>query len=188
VSHPFSLYLALCSLAGQVASVGVDLVPPLFPRYDHQDPRGSFLAVTDFIERALAQGISELYTRVPFRLEGNAFFVESFDPDWVARKLVLEVRGQSGSTPRQVQQWVNSCRIGSESCQRMMREKRILGLAREQLQGREGLVARHGALLWSLKPDPAFLVPHEKLRLENNHEPPDVPLPVEVSLLIPTRA
>jgi type VI secretion system protein ImpJ len=74
-------------------------VPPLFPRYDHQNPRGSFLVVMDFIERALTQGISELYTRVPFRQEGNAF-VAYFDPDWMGRELVLEVRGRSGSTPR----------------------------------------------------------------------------------------
>lgn len=187
VSHPFGLYLALCALAGQVAAVGGDLVPPLFPRYEHQDPRGSFLAVTDFIERALTQGISELYTRVPFRQEGKAF-AAYFDPDWMNRELVLEVRGRSGSTPRQVQQWVNGCRIGSESHQRMMREKRILGLAREQLQGREGLVPRHGALLWSLEADPAFLVPHERLQLENSHEPPDLPLPAAVSLLVRTRA
>ena len=41
-AHPYSLYLALCHLAGSFAGVGLGLVPPIFPPYDHNDPHQSF--------------------------------------------------------------------------------------------------------------------------------------------------
>ncbi|WP_224361397.1 type VI secretion system baseplate subunit TssK [Hyalangium versicolor] len=181
--HPFHLYLALCTLAGQLAPLGESQIPPLFPAYEHQDPRRAFQAVFSFIESTLAQGVSEAYTRIPFQPEGGGFTTR-FHSQWVTRELLLEVRGRPGTTRQQLLGWMAGCRIGSESRHRAMRETRTLGVRRELVDSRPGLVPRPGALLFSLESSSAFIRPDEALVLENILEPGEVHAPAEVSLLI----
>lgn len=181
--HPFGLYLALCTLAGQLAAVDVGVIPPVFPPYEHLDARRSFEAVFSFIEGVLEQGISEAYTRIPLQPEGNGFATR-FLPRWMDRELVLEVHGRPGTTRQQLLGWMTGCRIGSESRHRVMRETRTLGARRELVDSRPGLVSRPGTLLFSLESGSAFIRPDERLLLENTLEPGDVQAAAEISLLI----
>ncbi|KFE64429.1 hypothetical protein DB31_2223 [Hyalangium minutum] len=182
-AHPFSLYLALCALAGHLAPLSEGRIPPAFPAYEHLDLRRSFQAVLSFIESTLEQGVSEAYTRVQLTPEGGGFSTRIL-PQWTDRELVLEVHGRAGTTRQQVLGWMAGCRIGSESRHRVMRETRTLGARRELIDSRPGLVPRSGTLLFSLESSSAFIRPDERLVLENILEPGEVHAPAEVFLLI----
>jgi type VI secretion system protein ImpJ len=181
--HPFSLYLALCSLAGQVATVGEGRVPPAFSAYDHRDSLRSFEALFSFIESSLEQGVSEAYTRIPLEPQRNGFSTR-FLSSWAGRELVLEVRGRPGTTRQQVLGWMAGCRVGAESRHRLMRETRTLGARRELIDRRPGLVTGSSSHLFSLEANPAFIQPNERLLLDSTFTPEEVQTPSEIFLLI----
>lgn len=185
-SHPFTVYTALCGLAGSVATVGFSLVPPVFATYDHRQLRRCYDEVAEFILRSLDEGISEAFTRVPLRLEREVFSTR-FRGEWLKRELVLGVLGQPGTTEKQILQWMASCRIGAESKLPSMRDMRVLGARRQAIDRREGLVARRGTFLFSLDPDARFVVPNELLVLENAGEPSTVLRPAEITLYVRTQ-
>nr|MDQ5835345.1 type VI secretion system baseplate subunit TssK [Acidobacteriota bacterium] len=68
-SHPFIVYLALCSVAGQVSVMGRSLVPPAFAPYDHNDLRATFEPVLAYISRKVDEGVTATFTAYPFRYE-----------------------------------------------------------------------------------------------------------------------
>jgi type VI secretion system protein ImpJ len=181
--HPFTVYTALCGLAGHLAAVGESLVPPVFSGYEHLELRRCFQEVADFISRCLDEGVSEAFQRVPLRLARESFTTR-FHPDWMDRELILGVRGQPGSTEQQVRDWVKGCRIGAESRLRAMREMRVLGAQRRPIERREGLVPRRGMFLFSLEATPSFVVQNDPLVVENAAEGPDLPRPAEVCLYV----
>jgi type VI secretion system protein ImpJ len=181
--HPFGLYLALCTLAGHLASVGEGRIPPAFPAYAHLEPLRSFEAVFSFLESTLEQGVSEAYTRVKLQAEAGGFSTH-FLPSWTGRELVLEVHGGPGTTRQHLLGWMASCRIGSDGRHRLMRETRTLGARRELIDGRPGLVPRPQSLLFSLEANPSFIRPDERLLLDNTLEPREVQAPSAISLLI----
>lgn len=181
--HPFLLYRSLCELAGHLATVGEERIPPAFSAYDHHDPRRSFEAVLSFLESTLEQGVSEAYTRVPLQPEAGGFSTR-FLPSWMGRELVLEVRGKPGTTRQQVLGWMASCRIGSDGRHRLMRETRTLGSRRELIDGRPGLTPRPHTLLFSLESNTPFIRPDERLLLENTLEPGEVQAPTDITLLV----
>jgi type VI secretion system protein ImpJ len=187
VAHPFALYVALCTLAGHVALVGVSPIPPIFSAYNHSNLRRSFEEVASFIFRCLDEGVSDAYLLVPMELQKEVFRVR-FQSAWMTRELVLGVLGQPGSTEKQVADWVASARIGAEGKILPMREMRILGAARAPSERREGLVPKRGMRLFSLEADPAFIAPNESLVIENAAEWPTAPSPAQIYLYIRTKS
>ena len=61
VAHPYVVYLALCTVAGQAAALGNSLLPPVFESYNHHDLRASFAPLEAFIMRMLDEGMPEVY-------------------------------------------------------------------------------------------------------------------------------
>ncbi|MFO0575159.1 MAG: type VI secretion system baseplate subunit TssK [Polyangia bacterium] len=181
--HPYCVYVALCSLAGEIAAVGSQLLPPLFPAYDHLDVRRSFDAVSEFILRSLDEGISEAFTAIPFKLDAGTFVLQ-FERDWQSRVLILGVKGAPGSSDQQITEWIQSCLIGTTSRFRMLRERRLLGAVRQPIERYEGLVATRGALLFQLTVSPDFIVPGEQLMVGNFSEKPGLVRPAEMSLYV----
>lgn len=181
--HPYCVYVALCSLAGEIAAVGSQLLPPLFPAYDHLDVRRSFDAVSEFILRSLDEGISEAFTAIPFKLDAGTFVLQ-FERDWQSRVLILGVKGAPGSSDQQITEWIQSSLIGTTSRFRMLRERRLLGAVRQAIERYEGLVATRGALLFQLTVSPEFIVPGEQLMVGNFSEKPGLVRPAEMSLYV----
>ncbi|MCY1080019.1 type VI secretion system baseplate subunit TssK [Archangium lansingense] len=181
--HPFILYHALCELAGHLATLGEERIPPAFSAYEHQDLRRSFEAVFSFLESTLERGVSETYSRIPLQPEAGGFSTR-FLPSWMGRELLLEVRGRPGATRQQVLGWMASCRIGSDARHRLMRETRTLGARRELIDGRPGLVPQPHTLLFSLESNTPFIRLDERLLLENTLEPGEVQAASDITLLV----
>ena len=83
--HPFTLYLGLCSLAGQLAAIGHSRIPPPFERYAHASPGAAFNTVIDFIRVSLDQGVSDLFTAIPLRQLQDRFST-AVEADWLDRE------------------------------------------------------------------------------------------------------
>jgi type VI secretion system protein ImpJ len=110
-SHPFELYCALCALAGSISAVGSQLVPPIFPVYDHTQIRRCFDAVRDYIVNTIEEGISEAFTAIPFKFDSGNFQL-NFEREWQSRLLILGLKAAPGMTDQQLTDWMASSLIG----------------------------------------------------------------------------
>jgi type VI secretion system protein ImpJ len=182
-AHPLSLYLSLCSLAGQLATLGEGLLPPVFPQYNHMDPRSSFLEVVEFINRMLDQGIPETYQAHPFQFKDRIYSL-SCQPEWVKRRLVLGMRASVGVTEKEMRQWGEECLIGSASLIHSLREKRILGGGRRFVERDPELIAVRGVILFALENVEEFIRPGDVLQVLNFGERGELHRPLEMVLYV----
>lgn len=181
--HPFQLYLALCQLAGHLASLGTALVPPVFDPYDHNDLQASFDQVKNFVDRVLTEGFIETYDAFPFVLDKDVFTLK-FDSAWEARRLIIGVRARSGASEGQVAAWLEHSLIGSESRMTSMRQRRVLGLQRREFVGEADLVPTAGVRLYAVTWQPEFLEADQPLMIFNPDESESGNRPAEIVLYV----
>jgi type VI secretion system protein ImpJ len=186
-AHPYSLYLALCSMAGSVAFLSHARVPPIFHPYDHNDLRTSFDEVLSFIRLALSEGLIENWIgkefapaqrRVDKRSEGDprrsqptfeiqpaleaAFGAEA---DFTSPFLALMLRFPPGVSPEAMAEWGESCLLASEDAIADLEASRSKGASCERVDSLVDLVPARGAVLFRVKNDRKWLDPRKKLVL-----------------------
>jgi type VI secretion system protein ImpJ len=182
VSHPYPVFLALCSMAGHLATMGPKLVPDE-PNYNHNDLRASFQPVKDFIEQAVVEGLTTAYKAYPFVYqESEKVYERQFRADWKNRRLILALRAQPGVSVTDLIQWGRDCLIGSKSLLLSMKEKRILGAERKYIEKDEELLSSRGVVLFLLKADSEFIREDETLQIFNRGERSHMSRPVEIIL------
>ncbi|MEO5930849.1 MAG: type VI secretion system baseplate subunit TssK [Candidatus Kapaibacterium sp.] len=165
-AHPFDLYLALCAVAGHVATLGEARVPPVFLPYDHNNLRPTFENVVEFIIRMVQEGIRDEWMVIPF-LIGDDLFYRQIQDAWLARPLMVGVRGADGVSEREIIGWMSEALIGSESIVQSMRERRILGARRMHREDTDGYTIAKGQLLFEIQPDRNYILPGEVLQIVN---------------------
>jgi type VI secretion system protein ImpJ len=185
VSHPYQIYLALCSMVGQLAVLGSGLVPPVLAPYDHNDLRFTFEQAINFIFRVIDEGATSAYKVYPFQYHDGMYEL-AFDGSWMNKRLVLGMKGQTGMSERDVINWGEGCVIGSRQKVQSMRENRVLGARREQIDRDEDLLPPRGVVLFSLRPDAEFVEPNDSLRIFNKGERTGAGRPSEIVLYVKT--
>jgi type VI secretion system protein ImpJ len=169
MAHPYELYKAFCVLAGHLAGLGYSMVPPVFRPYKHNDLYTCFLEIQEFCFAMMEEGIPESYLAIPFQLVKKTFSL-IFDSSWKEQRIFLAMRGQTGMSEKDVVEWGEQCRIGSESVMRSMRDKRVLGAGRQLVQSYESLVPARGVILFALEYDAQFVKTDELLLAVNDNE------------------
>ncbi|MDQ1558713.1 MAG: type secretion system protein ImpJ [Pyrinomonadaceae bacterium] len=167
-SHPYPLYLALCSMAGQLAGLGTKPVPNT-PYYIHDDPYAAFEPLLQFIEQAIREGLSSPYEAFVFTYQ-EGVYQRRFRTEWKHRRTVLSLRAQPGVATEEMVNWGRTCLIGSEGHLRAMMEKRILGAKRTHIEGDEDLAASRGVVLFLLSGESEFIEPDKVLQIFNRSE------------------
>lgn len=180
VSHPFPIYLALCSMAGHLAALGPKLVPNK-PVYKHYDLRATFQPVIEFIEQAIYEGMTSSFSPYRFTYRDEVYELK-FKRSWMNRRLALSLRGRPGVSPDELIQWGQECLIGSQKYLQSMKQKRILGARRNHIKRDEDLVPSKDEVLFSLHADPEFIEPDEMLQIFNRSTHRNAPHPVEIVL------
>jgi type VI secretion system protein ImpJ len=168
-SHPFDLYKAFCLLAGNLAGLGHGLVPPPLGPYRHDDIHATFTEIANYAFEVMKEGIPREYTLRYFQAadkQEHAFSL-LFEEEWQGRPIFLAMRGQAGMSEKDVVTWGEKCCIGSQSVMESIRDKRILGPARELIQRYESLVPPRGVIMFKLTYDPRFIKLGEPLLLVN---------------------
>jgi type VI secretion system protein ImpJ len=134
--------------------------------YNHNDLRATFAPAQAFIFRVLDEGVHEDYTTHPFQYADGLFGL-TFDRAWMDARLVIGVRGQASMTEREVVAWVEGSVIGASSVLQSMRERRVLGVARQHIERDDNLVPARGVVLFALAADSTYLKPNEVLQICN---------------------
>jgi type VI secretion system protein ImpJ len=165
-SHPFPLFIALCSLLGHVAGLGRSLLPPVLEAYDHNNLFATFEQVYAAIGKSIDEGVNETYRGYPFALDGDQFHL-LFDPSWNQRPLILGVRSAPGVPEMETVAWMTSALVGSRPVILSLRDRRVGGAARKRIDADGDLVASRGVTLFSLTPDPENVLPGEELVIMN---------------------
>jgi len=183
VAHPFPLYLALCSGVGQIAALGRGLMPPVLAPYDHNDLKTTFDQALGFINNMIDEGILESHTPIPFELKAGVFTL-TLESSWVSRELVIGVKAREGLSEKDTLDWMDDSLIGSASVIESLKEKRILGAARQRIEGDEDLVPVRGVVLFAVEAEPEFIQPDTELQIFNMTESKMGSRPVEIVLYV----
>ena len=150
--HPFTVYVALCTLAGQVAALSYEKLPPTLSGYQHEAPYNCFKEVTDFILQCLEEGVPESFHINHFKATELGFEL-AFRPEWLKKRLVLGVVGPEQVSLKELEGWVHDCSIGSVRMRNVMRDNRTVGVKREQLSKCPELAPWGRMMLFELSPD-----------------------------------
>jgi type VI secretion system protein ImpJ len=182
-AHPLALYMTLCTVAGQLASLGASMIPPVFQAYDHTELRACFRELIDYAWRMTNEGIPELYRTLSFQYADGVFSLD-FDESWLNRRVLLGIRIPSGVTEREMIAWGDEAMIGSERLMPSLRERRIRGVSRRFIEQDHELIPVRGILLFLLQPDRDFVRPGERLLVVNLGERGRASVPLELLLFV----
>ncbi|MGQ9371235.1 type VI secretion system baseplate subunit TssK [Azospirillum sp. ST 5-10] len=185
-AHPFALYGALCAVAGQVATLGPGLLPPIFPGYDHRDPLASFRPVLEFVDRMI-DTVSETFMAVRFAAEESGFRLK-IEAAWLAEGdgLLIGVRLAPGQTEAEAESWMADALVASAENQGVLRERRLRGAARARVERDERLdvVPERGVLLYRIAADPAYVEPDRVLEIAHPGDRQGGRRPAEIALYV----
>lgn len=183
VSHPYQVYLALCSIVGNVAVLGSNLIPPDLKPYNHNDLYFTFQQAIGFIKATLKELDNESYTAHPFKF-ADEFYYLRLESAWKNKQLAIGIRGQTWMEEIDVIKWGRECLIGTAKKMNSIRENRIIGAQREHVKRVGDLVPPKDIVLFSLKPDPVYIVPGEELQIFNRADRVNALRPAEIFLYV----
>lgn len=168
--HPFPLYVALAGLAGRLASLGADPVPPVFRPYDHTDLYGTFRQVVDFALKMLEE-VRVSYTVIPFLHEPGSFDL-ALESRWAGRRLYVGATVPRGVPVEEVSAWMEESWIGSRNRMASIRQRRVRGAPRRWVKEvpELGLVPGRDVLLFQVEADPEFIEPGQVLQIAHPPE------------------
>jgi type VI secretion system protein ImpJ len=169
-AHPYFVYVALCGMAGQLAVLGTEMVPPSFDPYNHNDLYTTFQPVLEFIDRVMDQGIPVSYKTFAFKYHEGAYELR-FEGNWSKKQLAIGIRGERGMSEDEVVRWGESCLIGSENRIGLLKENRMRGAVRKRAERVGEIVTAKGVALFSLLADESFVEPEKLLQIVNREGP-----------------
>jgi len=179
--HPYPLYLALCGLLGPLSMLKPGALPPVPPSYDHANPRASLSPLLDSLQDVLRE-VSQAYRELKFEFRHGAFEL-LLQPEWLGGRLVVGLRGQP---EKDLVAWMESAVIGSQSAYASLRERRVLGAARNPIDVAEDLGVRSssGYTLFAIQASPSLTLPGQPLIISNSAENAAALRPQEVVLFV----
>jgi len=167
VAHPLMLYLDLCLIAGELSSMGQGMVPPMLAPYNHNDLRGTFNQIREFLFKMLDL-IHEAYNAISFTYEKGRWSLPLLTV-WMRERLTIGIRTNVGQSDAAAAEWFEKSILGSEARIEGMMTRRILGAQRQRIDKDPelGLVAAAGVVLYSVKFDPVYIELGEPLQVFN---------------------
>ena len=163
--HPFTLFGALAQLVGQLSTLRLGSVPPVFDFYRHEDLLTTFKTVVSYID-GIVDSIQDGYLVLPLEKLDRHFALKVI-PSLVADALIL--------VQADMEAWVRDAVIASESVLKSTLDRRILGAKRKIIYGDDALrlVPGQGVVLFVVVFDQSFIKVGENLILQNASDEPD---------------
>jgi len=164
-AHPFTLFVELCRYAGTLAVLAAGQVPPIPPRYDHDDVLPLFTEVAATVNQVLDRMGRSLVAHRFVDL-GDRFGL-TLDTAWTQGSLVLALVGPPASAESALAYWMEGALIASRDHSAALWDLRVRGAARAPLETLEDLdvALPRGAVLFTVEPDPAFITSGEMLEI-----------------------
>jgi len=169
--HPYLLYVTLCGMAGNLSGFAGALLPPVFPSYNHNDLKNTFHPLLQFINQML-DSIHESYLVVAFELDKEKLFALSLINKELKNIFVIGVRIHPLSNKKDTIEWIQDAIIGTSDKILEMRDKRILGGNRREIEKDDdiGVISLRGIVLFQVQVDEKFITQGETLTIYNNKE------------------
>lgn len=186
-AHPFALYLELARFAGLLSAFAAASVPPLFSRYDHDDPLPVFTEIRDVITRTLDR-VRESARPVPFLAEGQKFTL-ALEPTWLGSgRLLVGVRGPVGMSEAEIAAWIEASLIATRDKSQNLWDLRVSGAVRRPLDRTADLdfVPPRGTVLFAIDVDSDSITPGEVLEIWNADTRPGRLRPTDIVLYVAT--
>lgn len=179
--HPYSLYMALCSLLGPLALLRTGAMPLLPPAYEHARPRIIFDQLMTHLEEIISE-VTQDHILVLFEFKDGAFTLQ-LQPQWLTPRLVIGLRGQP---EKDSVTWMQGTVIGSTSSWNSLRERRVLGAAREHIDAAPELGVRssNGYTLFSIDAAAPLISAGQLLLISNSNETLAAQRPPEAVLFV----
>lgn len=111
-SHPYSVYLSLCALAGNIASVDPVEMPSFSFAYNHEEIHEIFEQVIEFIQRRVDEGVQETHDIYRFKFKDGRFYL-TLKNEWKTDRLILGVRRPRSMSEEKLIEWMAKCYIAS---------------------------------------------------------------------------
>ena len=182
-AHPFTLYLTLCDIVGDLALLGGELNLPKVPAYRHPDPLDSLEQLESLISRMLAS-ISQRFRVLEFDRTGDGRFEFLFQKNEMDANFVIgAVRGKGESTDG-VNAWIENAKISTDGKLADLKVRRIGGAERKKIDQDEGLDlgAQSMTSLFRVRTSSADADPNDRLLVIENTDPNG---PVAILLYLP---
>jgi type VI secretion system protein ImpJ len=172
-SHPYELYLTLCTIAGYLSTLRLSHVVPSFPPYRHNEILNSLVPILDWMDR-ITNTIEQTYTIIPF-LQNDRLYYHKLSSTWTEKSLLVGVRIPSTMDPSEMTEWVRECVIASESHLETARLRRVTGAARQIIEGDElaDLMPGSGLQLYRIQMDPHYIKAGENLMIFHASDQPN---------------
>jgi len=165
--HPHTLYLVLCGLLGPLALLRPGALSLLPPAYEQARPGAAFGPLLDALEEAVAD-ISQDHLMHLFEFDASHFKLD-IQPGWVTPRLVIGLRGKPD---KDLVAWMEGAIIGAQSTWASLRERRVLGAARQCIEAAPelGLRASNGYTLFAIETPESLMQEGQQLVVSNNNE------------------
>jgi type VI secretion system protein ImpJ len=188
--HPFHLYQSLCMVAGQLATLRLGQIPPVFPIYDHKNIYASYTPLLEWCN-LLLDSLEKAYSILEFTHTDRMFSI-MLHHEIFAPKILVGLKAPSTMTEGELADWMNDAIVASESYVEMARIRRITGVVRTLEEDRAllDLMPGRGVLIFRLDLDPQFVKPGERLLIFNpadtaEHRPTQIVLYLKNDILKP---
>ncbi len=131
-SHPYDLYLAMIDLSAGVAILQDDILPPVYPKYNHLDLDKTFKSVFNDVERIIEklQLNFEVHS-LKLNQENEFQHLYTHQPD--TRQLMLAFRLAAGVSREQLISWVDSAYFCTHDKLNDLLTDRITGSKRQHV-------------------------------------------------------
>ena len=112
-AHPFTLYLTLCDIVGDLAMLGGELNLPTVPSYEHRDPLASLDVLEAHIFRML-QSLNQRFQVLEFERKDEHRFELTFRPDDFGARFIVGAVRAKGDAASNVVNWMKNATISTE--------------------------------------------------------------------------
>lgn len=165
-AHPGEIYMGLARIMGQISGLSKQLIPPLLPKYEHNNMREGFEKAIKFI-RPIIEEINLAYTTIDFNEDKAGVFSINLDKAWVknTNKLIIELRADKNQSRQQLLDWLSSCRIASKSMLEKLAKHRLMGAKAQPIRQDEelGIVSSTDGVLVNISYDEKLIHPGQPL-------------------------
>jgi type VI secretion system protein ImpJ len=182
ICHPFTVYLALAGLAGQMSGLATEDMPPVLDNYDQNDIKPAFDRLFGFVEGKLAQ-VRQSYVEHRFVFDGRRFWF-NLEKRFMAPQLTVGLRLPAGRREPDIVTWMEQALIGSESRIKTLTGNRVLGAPRRRIERDDalGLLPPRDMVLFHIDTDPQAIRDGEPLFIWRSQDTLDAPRPSEIIL------
>ena len=127
------------------------------------------------------------YTTVSFEQQRPGIFTLAVEKSWLEKDFIIELRPGKEGGGDSVQQWLDSCRIASESRHKLLAQRRLLGAQTEAIEreAKADIVAAPGNQLFRIHWDKRFILAGERLVLVSTNSQAKALRPKSILLHIP---